>query len=433
MDDNPVIGFAGMTHLGLNSAVAATIRGFQIICYDEDTALLAALRAGQPPIIEPDLSETMLKNNDLLSFEDSESSLAACDVVYIAPDVPTDDAGGSDLSPVKKLIKIADRAMRPDAVLVVLSQVSPGFMRELNLARRHVYYQVETLIFGQAIHRARHPERYIVGCANPGEPLPGPYRRFLEAHDCPILPMRYESAELAKISINCCLVASVGVANTLADLCERVGAHWSEIVPALKLDRRIGEFSYINPGLGIAGGNLERDLATVRRLGDEHGSDTGIVSAWLANSAYRKEWVLRVLHEEVISRIDDPKISVLGLSYKQDTHSTKNSPALALLRTLTPFRVRAYDPVVEPSIEFHPGLEPESDALTICEGADAVAIMTPWAEFKEISPANLAERMGGGLVIDPYSVLKADLCRAAGLRYRTLGAPNNDQIEIAAC
>src|SRR5437660_5333555 len=78
--------------------------------------------------------------------------------------------------------------------------------------------------------------------------------------------MRYESAELAKIAINCCLVSSISVANTLAELCECLGAAWSEIAPALKLDRRIGQHAYLAPGLGIAGGNLERDLATVCKL-----------------------------------------------------------------------------------------------------------------------------------------------------------------------
>ena len=81
--------------------------------------------------------------------------------------------------------------------------------------------------------------------------------------------MRYESAELAKISINMCLVASVTTANTLAELCEKIGADWSEIVPALKLDKRIGQYAYLAPGLGIAGGNLERDLATVCSFADE--------------------------------------------------------------------------------------------------------------------------------------------------------------------
>ena len=99
--------------------------------------------------------------------------------------------------------------------------------------------------------------------------------------------MRYESAELAKISINCCLVASVTVANTLAEFCERIGADWSEIVPALKLDRRIGPYAYLTPGLGIAGGNLERDLATVQRLSDAHGTEAGLISAWPPTAGYR--------------------------------------------------------------------------------------------------------------------------------------------------
>ena len=167
--------------------------------------------------------------------------------------------------------------------------------------------------------------------------------------------MRYESAELAKISINMCLVASVSTANTLAELCEKIGADWSEIVPALKLDKRIGQHAYLAPGLGIAGGNLERDLATVCRFADELGTDANVVRAWIANSRHRRDWALRTLHREVLARVDDPVIAVLGLAYKQDTHSTKNSPSIALLSSLTPFRVRVFDPVVPAGC----GTEPE--------------------------------------------------------------------------
>src|SRR6185436_16658850 len=108
------------------------------------------------------------------------------------------------------------------------------------------------------------------------EPLPAAWRSFLETFGCPILPMRLESAELTKISINCVLAASVGMANTLAALCERIGADWSEIAPALKLDRRIGRDAYLAPGLGLAGGNIERDLATAMRLSAEHGTEAGL-------------------------------------------------------------------------------------------------------------------------------------------------------------
>lgn len=145
------------------------------------------------------------------------------------------------------------------------------------------------------------------------------------AFGCPILPMSYESAELAKISINCCLVGMISVANTLAEVCERIGADWHEIVPALRLDKRIGPYAYISPGLGIAGGNLERDLATVCRLAEEHGTDAEVVRAWIHNSRYRKDWVLRVLHSNVLNYCPQPRIAVLGLAYKENTHSIKNS------------------------------------------------------------------------------------------------------------
>src|SRR5262249_51801195 len=162
---------------------------------------------------------------------------------------------------------------------------------------------------------------------------------------CPVLPMRYESAELAKISINCCLVASITVANVLAELSESIGADWTEIVPALRRDRRIGPHSYLSPGLGIAGGNLERDLRTVLELAGKNGTDAGIVNAWIANSRHRRDWCWRVLQDRVVKTNPTARIGVLGLAYKEHTHSIKNSPALALLARLRGMDLRVHDPV----------------------------------------------------------------------------------------
>src|SRR5207253_4271520 len=132
-------------------------------------------------------------------------------------------------------------------------QVPPGFTRALAVPPDRLYYQVETLVFGRAVERAMRPERFIVGCANPQQSLPPAFLAFLKAFNCPILTMRYESAELAKISINCYLVAAVSAANMLAEASEAIGADWAEIAPALRLDRRIGEHAYLNAGLGLAG------------------------------------------------------------------------------------------------------------------------------------------------------------------------------------
>ncbi|MEM8811192.1 MAG: GDP-mannose dehydrogenase, partial [Pseudomonadota bacterium] len=280
----PRIAYVGMTHLGLNSAVAAADKGFPTLCFDPDPALIDRLKAGNLPVVEPDLPELVAKNATRLSYSSNSDDLADCDVVYVAPDVPTDDKGQSDLSGLDRLIDQAAAAIRPDAVLVVLSQVPPGFTRQRLRDGLILYYQVETLVFGRAMERALYPERYIVGCADPEQPLPDAFRAYLEAYGCPILPMRFESAELTKIAINCCLVSSISVANTLSELCEGIGAVWSEIAPALKLDRRIGQYSYLTPGLGIAGGNLERDLATVIRMSEAVGSDADVVRAWVTNS-----------------------------------------------------------------------------------------------------------------------------------------------------
>jgi len=415
-----VVGYAGMTHLGLNSAVAAADKGYDTVCYDPDPQLVDALRRGELPVTETDLPEVLAENAARITFTADLKELRGCDLVYIASDVPTDDSGRSNLGPIDALISQVDGALRPEVLMVILSQVPPGFTRARLRPGRHLYYQVETLIFGRAMERARFPERFIVGCSEPEQALPAVLADFLSTFGCPILPMRYESAELAKISINMCLVASVSVANTMAELCEETGADWSEILPALRLDRRIGPHSYLSPGLGIAGGNLERDLATVLSLSERHGTDAGIVTAWLANSQYRKDWTWRVLNKLVLAQRPDAKVTVLGLAYKEGTHSVKNSPALALLSHLRGHAVVVYDPVVS-SAEAGVSFTAASGAMDAVQDADVVCIMTPWPEFKSLSPSGLAKRMRGQVLIDPFRVIDVGAARAAGLQYVTLG------------
>jgi UDPglucose 6-dehydrogenase len=417
-----VVGFAGMTHLGINSAAATAARGFEVVGYDGDPAVIGQLRARQLPVVEPGLPELIDEHAARLSFTADAAALRRCDVVYIAADVPTDDEAASDLAPIRALIDRAAAHLRDDAVLVVLCQVPPGFTRGLRGAPpERLLYQVETLIFGRAVERALHPERFIVGLADPVKPLPVRYREVLEAFGCPILPMRYESAELAKISINFCLVASIGVANTLAEISETIGADWSEIVPALRLDRRIGQYAYLTPGLGIAGGNLERDLRTVLGLAEGKGADTGIVSAWIANSAHRKEWCWRVLSDRLLARDPAARIAVLGLAYKEDTHSTKNSPSLALLAHLTDKDVRVHDPVVPAAVV--PFARGCPDPLSCAEGADALVLATPWPQYRELRITDLAQAMRGRLLIDPYRLLSGAEAAEAGFEYHALGMP----------
>ena len=419
----PVIGFAGMTHLGINSAAAAAGRGCEAVCFDAETAVIAKLKSGQLPVLEPGLSELIEQNKPRILYTAEVGDLKRCDVVYIAADVPTDDQGLSDLSGIRALVETVAGGLGRDTILVILCQVPPGFTRNLPLPKERLYYQVETLIFGRAVERAMHPERFIVGCADPDRPLAQAFHAFLSAFGCPILPMRYESAELSKISINCCLVASLTVANTLAELSEHIGADWSEIAPALKLDKRIGPHAYLSPGLGLAGGNLERDLATVLRFAEATGSEGGVIESFVRNSRYRRDWVLRTLHTEVLATNPKAVIGLLGLAYKENTHSTKNSPSLALIAQLKPWRLRIHDPVVPASAAVHPEATNCVTALEAAQGVHALAIMTPWPAFRNLKTDQLVRAMTGHTLIDPYRVLDGKAVMAAGLDYFTLGAP----------
>lgn len=427
------IGFAGMSHLGLVSSLAAAARGFDVVCYDPDSTRCAELQRGEFPIVEAGLDELFAKHGSRVTYTADAGRLAPCALVYVAVDVPTASTGVSDLRPVVGLVHEVDRALPDDARIVVLSQVAPGFTRALRpslRAGRGLMYQVETLIFGVAVERALHPERIIVGCDQPDQPLPIAYRLFLDAFECPVLPMRYESAELAKIAINMFLVSSVSTTNTLAEICEAIGADWSEIAPALRLDRRIGEHAYLSPGLGISGGNLERDLATISAISAARNTDAGVVDAWRRNSQYRKAWVFRTLQAEALG--DDARVGIWGLAYKAGTASTKNSPALDFLDAARSIAAQAYDPKVRLAEGADASVEQVDTPLAACQGVDALAVLTPWPEFRTVPLGEVRARMRGTVIIDPHGVLDRQQCMALGFRYRRLGMPLADESHAEA-
>ncbi|HYR89128.1 MAG TPA: nucleotide sugar dehydrogenase [Terriglobia bacterium] len=413
MNDTSTIGFAGLSHLGIVYSAAATAKGFSVAAFDPQPELVKDLVTGHLPILESGLEELVRQNRALIRYTADPEALGSCALIFIALDVRTDDNNNSSLEPLEALIKEIAAHASPDATLVIMSQVPPGFCRNVlkNLpANVHLFYQVETLVFGNALDRAVHPERYIVGCADPDTSLPDLYRHFLSVFECPVLQMGYESAELCKIAINCFLVSSVCTANTLAEICEKIGANWGDIVPALRSDRRIGSHAYLNPGLGIAGGNLERDLVTVQKLAAEYGCDTRVVTAWQQNSAYAKDWVLRRLHRlGLLQEAAGAAFAVWGLAYKPDTNSNKNSAALSLFRALPKCQWRVHDPVVRIDTADFPSVRQCASPLEAIDAVKALIVMTPWNEFRQISSKEIRSRLGDAPVIDPFGLLDGTL------------------------
>jgi len=421
-----MIGFVGLSHLGLNYSLATAAKGFDVVAYDPDSTLTARCAAGEFPIEEAGFGDLFAQHRARIRYTSDETALAKCELVFYSLDVRTNDRNESDLGPLTALIRATAPKLSPGTIAVVLSQVAPGYTRQLRTELREVsaadfYYQVETLIFGRAVERAMQPERFIVGADNPARSLPAPFQAWHAAFRCPVLVMGLESAELAKIAINFFLVSTVATTNTLAEICEAIGADWNEIVPALRLDRRIGPHAYLIPGLGIAGGNLERDLVTVQSLAARHGTEAGIVTAWQRNSRHRRDWAIRKIQCALPTNEHRSVLAIWGFAYKVDTHSTKNSPSLELIRALRGHRIRAHDPVAQIDAAEFPHVTIFSSPLAAAEGADALLVMTPWSSYASLPVKELRKLLRGRVIIDPYAVLDETQCRDLGFEYYRLG------------
>ena len=398
-----IIGIAGLSHLGIITAVGLAEKGFKILAWDSDLDRSKNFRTGKTTISEPLLSELLYKNSTNITFAENCSELEIADLVYIAADTPTDNASPKNLIFIHKIISEVTKFSKKEAVIIILSQVPPGFTRRIKIPNKHLFYQVETLIFGRAIERFLKPERFIIGCADSNQPIHSALLTILETFNCPILPMSYESAELAKISINCMLTAQISTTNMLSSLCESIGASWSEITPALQSDKRIGKYAYLEPGLGLAGGNLERDLKVLNDLTAINQIENTQIAAWLKTSDYQKTWLFRNLKSIVLDHIRNPKIAVLGLAYKENTDSIKNSPAIHFLNQIKGHDIYVHDPVVKlNNILWAKQVQNPFEAI---EGADVLILTTAWPEYKTISIRDINARMRGRIIIDPLAVL----------------------------
>lgn len=399
------IGFVGMSHLGLVYSIVTASKGFQVLCYDIDSKKIKNLQKGILNINEPGLDDLMLSCNSNLEWTSNLNDIALCDIIYVSLDIKTNKKGESDLIQIDNYIQKLKDVVNTDSELVILSQVKPGFTRNIKINACKIYYQVETLIFGNAVERALYPERIIIGTKEKNIMLSRKFSKILKSYNCPIVKMNYESAELTKISINLFLIAQVSTTNTISSICERIGADWNDIMPALRLDKRIGEHGYLSPGLGISGGNLERDMATTNILLKENNIKNSMIDTFISNSNERKKWAynkLKLCHKNLNKNL---RISILGLSYKENTDSVKNSPSIETLKRIPNVAISVYDPVVKWNHKWHSNAKVCKNLYDTLDQSDVLIIFTPWKEFKDIDLNRVKKLMKGDLIIDPFNLL----------------------------
>lgn len=395
------IGFFGLSHLGLNYLAANACKGHKIIGYDRNSKLIKDLILGKKLFKEPSLFENIYKYKKNIKFTNNLKDLKKSKIIFISSDVKTDSSGKSNLKPIKRDIDSL-RKVLSDKNLIIMSQVNPGFTKDIAWNKDKLFYQVETLVFGDAFKRALNPERIILGTYNPLKKINNDLKIFYSKFNCQIIKTDYSTAELIKISINLYLISSITTTNLISKIVKKIGGSWSDLENSLRLDKRIGKFAYLKPGLGISGGNLERDLHNIIDISKKKGVSTKLFKIWKENSMHQKNWAYSIYLENT-KNIKKLISGVLGLAYKENTDSLKNSPAIHLINRLKNKKIYAFDPVVK-KITKKQDVIIANSINELLTDIDILFIMTPWKIFRNID-INLLISSKIKIIIDPYGIL----------------------------
>jgi UDPglucose 6-dehydrogenase len=422
----------GLWHLGTVTAACLASAGHQVVGLDFDTEVVRKLRAGEPPLYEPDLAELVRQGigRGCLSFSaDPSFALAESEIVWIAYDTPVDEEDRADVDFVVDQTVQLFPHLAKRALVLISSQLPVGTTHRLEQECAKSFpnaeitfgYSPENLRLGKAIAVFTKPDRVVVGLRDPNDRLR--VAEMLSNFTNNIEWMSVESAEMTKHALNAFLAASVAFINEIASICERVGADAKEVERALKSDMRIGPRAYLSPGSAFAGGTLARDVRFLTQLGIAHQQPAYMMSAIQESNEAHKKWSRRTL-SYLFSNLAGLKIAVWGLTYKPGTDTLRRSSSVELCQWLS--HEGAYPQVHDPAIKILP--EPlnqmavlHSDPLAALESAAGLVIATEWPIYQSIESQLVLAAMPSPVVLDPNRFLVETLGRHSEIRYFTIG------------
>ena len=412
--------------------VGHTVRGVH-----DDAAAIESLARGVPTVFEPDMEKSMKKSikKKLLSWTtDYAKALKGVSMVFVAIDTPIHPEG-IDLGPIRKAVKAIAKAATKPYIMVISSQVPVGESQKLQASARKlgphcdVVCNPEFLRLGGAMDLQRHPDRIVLGADDPKSIKK--VAKLYEPFDAPVTPMGLREAEIVKHATNAYVANQVSFIGEIAQICDEYGADCMPVSKAMKLDRRIGRYAYILPGLGFNGGTVARDVRLLRGLAKDKGRTAPLMQAVLdVNSRQNGQIAERLA--EALKKPKGKRVALLGLTYKAKTSTLRHSLTLQIADQMLAHGMKlvAYDPDVPPDRQaiIPPDEKNVPRDITVCasldeavKGADAVVVMTAKAEFKEIKLPALAKKLKRKLLIDAAGMFDPEAAKAAGFRYAAIG------------
>jgi len=429
------IAMIGTGYVGLVSGACFSEFGVQVVCVDRMADKIERLKAGEIPIYEPGLEDVVARNaaaGRLRFTTDLSSAVKGVDAVFIAVGTPSRRGDGhADLSYVFDAAREIALAMDGYTVVVTKSTVPVGTGRRVAQVIREtrpdaefdVVSNPEFLREGSAIEDFMRPDRVVVGSdsARAREVMDALYRP-LSLSRTPVLHTTLESSELIKYATNSFLATKITFINQIADLCEKTGGSVQDVARGIGLDGRIGP-KFLHPGPGYGGSCFPKDTLALVRTAQEVGAPISIVETVVEANDQRK----KAMGDRIVSLVgatEGATVALLGLTFKPNTDDMRESPSLAIVQRLLAAgaRVKAYDPEgMEEAARLLDGVIFCKDAYEAIEGADALAIVTEWNEFRALDLDRVKKAMKRPLVVDLRNIYSAADMDKAGFEYHGIG------------
>ena len=430
------VAVVGSGYVGLVSGACFADFGHDVVCIDKDERKIESLNQGIMPIFEPGLDvlvSTNAKAGRLHFSTDLAAAVKTAEVIFIAVGTPSRRGDGhADLSYVYAAAREIAEAATGTKTVVTKSTVPVGtgdeverILREANPdASFMVVSNPEFLREGAAIDDFKRPDRIVIGAQDEeAKAVMRQLYRPLHLNAAPLVEMSRCSAELTKYAANAFLATKITFINEIADLCEKVGGDVQDVARGIGLDKRIGS-KFLHAGPGYGGSCFPKDTLALLKTSQDFEVPQRIVEMVVAVNDTRKRAMGRKIIAAMGGDVRGKTVAILGLTFKPNTDDMRDSPAIAIIQSLQDAgaAIRAYDPE---------GMElakPLLGAVDYCagpyeamEGADGVAIVTEWNEFRSLDLERVRDLLKAPVLVDLRNIYRAEEMEKVGLSYTSIG------------
>lgn len=422
----------GCGYVGLVTGTCLAEIGHRVTCVDNDPRKIQLLRKGKMPIYEPGLEPLVRKNVKAkrLSFAGRiADGMKEADVVFIAVGTPPQPDGSADLTFIETVAcEIAENLARYTVVAEKSTvPVETGEQVERTISRHaksHVEFDMvsnpEFLREGTAVTDFLRPDRIVIGVKS--KRAEHVMRELYAPLKATMLVTDLKSAELIKHASNSFLSTKISFINAVGRVCELVGADIAKVAEGMGLDPRIGA-SFLHAGLGFGGFCFPKDLEAFHYISKKVGYDFSLLSAVKdINDGQRAHFIKKV--QEALWIVKGKTIAVFGLAFKPNTDDVRFAPSIDIIEKLQTqgAKIRAYDPVAnDKAASVLKDVMFCKSAYEAASGADAIALVTEWPEFKALDWKKIKSRMTNALIIDGRNALEGNQMKAMGFEYRGMG------------